>query len=222
MTARVQLFVFDLAGTTVVDDDRVLGAFLATAEVFELPVDRTVLRTRMGWHKHKVFATLLEESGRDPDQAGAMAQRFEQEYAQSLQARPPQPTPGAADALRQLAAGGVQIAFNTGFSRRTVDQLLPALGWQDWPSVASDEVAAGRPAPDLIQRAMEIAGVADAKLVGIAGDTPADLEAGAAAGAGMAVGVGCGTHTLDELASFPHTLLLPDLTGLPEVVFGGA
>ena len=219
MRACVDLFVFDLAGTMVVDADHVLLAFVDTATAFELTVDERVLRARMGWHKEHVFATLLRENGRDPQAAAAMARRFEEEFLRQVVQRPLRPTRGASAALLALHERGVKVAFNTGFSRATADTVLKAMGWASWPSVASDEVEHGRPAPDLIQRAMQLTGITNPARVGVAGDTPADLLAGAAAHCGLIVGFGCGTHSLPELARHPHTHLLADPSSLAEVVF---
>jgi len=220
MSRCVDLFVFDLAGTVVVDDDHVLRSFLATATAFELDVEPGALQARMGWHKQRAFETLLEAAGRAPAPAGEMAQRFEVEFAALVEREPLRPTPGALAALDALEAGGVQIAFNTGFSRKTMDVVLGAMAWQRWPSVASDEVDAGRPAPDMLRRAMAKCEVEDPGRVGCAGDTPADLAAGVAAGAAMVVGLGCGTHSLAQLRDHAHTHLLPDLSTLPELVLG--
>lgn len=218
MAARVDLFLFDLAGTTVVDDDRVLRSFFATAQAFDLHVEVTALQARMGWHKAKVFASLLEERGLDTAPAQSMAERFEIEFAELAAREPLQETANAGRVLAELEAMGVQVGFNTGFSRKTADVVLEALGWQHHVSVASDEVSAGRPAPDLIQRAMQRCGVSDPLRVGVAGDTPADLGAGLAAGVAMNVGVGSGSYTLEQLAEHPHTHLLDDLTTLPALV----
>jgi phosphoglycolate phosphatase-like HAD superfamily hydrolase len=65
---------------------------------------------------------------------------------------------------------------------------------------------------------MRLCGVTDATRVGVAGDTPADLQAGTNAGCRIVLGVGHGTHTLSELTAAPHTHLLPTLAGLPELI----
>ena len=220
MTRCVDLFVFDLAGTVVVDDDHVLRSFLAAARAFDLEVEPAALQSRMGWHKQRVFQVLLEEAGRAPSLADEMAARFEEEFSALVGREPLRPTVGALQVLAALEDAGVQIAFNTGFSRKTMDVVLAAMGLERWPSVASDEVAAGRPAPDLLHAAMQKSGVHDPQRVGCAGDTPADLAAGHAAQARLIVGLGCGTHTLDELRASPHTHLLPDLVTLPALVLG--
>lgn len=214
MSAPIDLFLFDLAGTTVVDDRRVQQAFERTAAAFDLPVDPVKLQTYMGWHKERVFSTLLTEARQPTAAAAQMAQRFEQEFAASVAKRPLLPTKGAVESIHKLAENGIQVGFVTGFSRSTMDLVLRALDWQELTSVASDEVEHGRPAPDLILAAMAKVGVTDPRLVGVAGDTPSDLEAGTAAGCRFVVGVGHGTHTIEQLAKAPHTHLMHTLEGL--------
>lgn len=217
---RLALFVFDLAGTTVCDDDHVVQSFVRAAAVHGLAVAPAALRTCMGMHKQQVFTELLAAAGRPIDGAAAMAQQFQREFAALAQERPLQPTRGAGAAIAALREAGVQVAFSTGFARATADLVLGAMGWSEFPSIASDEVAHGRPAPDLIQRMMAMCGVQEPARVGVAGDTPADLQAGSAAGCRFVVGVGTGKHTLVELGRHAHTHLLADLTALPALVLG--
>jgi phosphonatase-like hydrolase len=82
-------------------------------------------------------------------------------------------------------------------------------------TVTSDEVAQGRPFPDMIFRAMELTGVTDVKRVAKVGDTPSDLGEGMAAGCGWVVGVTGGSHTREELLAHPHTHLIPSIAQLP-------
>lgn len=206
MPRRIDLFVFDLAGTVVRDEHQVLDAFLAAARAFEVPVAESLLRERMGWHKQRVFETVLAEAGRDVAPAAAMARRFEEEYAAIVSARPLQPTNGALQVLQELAAAGVKIAFNTGFSRSTADLVLRAVGLHHLPSVASSEGGRAAGARSDPAGHGELCGVEDPARVGVAGDTPADLAAGMAARARFVVGVGCGTHTLLELRDSTRTL----------------
>ncbi|HET6258112.1 MAG TPA: HAD family hydrolase [Pseudonocardia sp.] len=71
--------------------------------------------------------------------------------------------------------------------------MLAAIGWRVGEQldavVCADEVAAGRPAPDMIERAMELTGVTVPARVLVAGDTVLDVRAGHAAGAGVVVAV---------------------------------
>ncbi|MBK8980392.1 MAG: HAD hydrolase-like protein [Planctomycetes bacterium] len=216
----LDLFLLDLAGTAVRDDGDVREAFVRCAREAGLPVDEDRLRARMGWHKQAVFEAWLRDAGRDVAPAAAIAARFEHHYAAVVRERGLEPTPGARGAIAALLDAGIGIAFTTGFSRATADLVLATVGWSGFASVASTEVARGRPAPDLIREAMRRTGHRDPARAGTAGDTPADLAAGRAAGCRVVVGVGCGTHALADLEASPHTHLLPDLRPLPELVAG--
>jgi len=214
----MDLFLFDMAGTTIRDDGFVLRAFLAAAKSEGLTPEPQWVRARMGWKKLRVFELMLQAAGRSLDSAPSLNERFEEQIAVEVSRHAPEPLPGAVEAMRALRKAGAEVGFTTGFSEKTACLLLRLLGWPADVLAASDMVDEGRPAPDLIRYCMGTVGVSDAGRVGVAGDTPADLQAGAAAGCGMVVGVGHGSHSLEELAAFPHTHLLPDLKTLPEIL----
>ena len=133
--------------------------------------------------------------------------------------------PHAEEVLREIRAAGVKVAVDTGFSRPIADAILGRLGWAAGrfldATVTSDEVAQGRPFPELIERAMELTGVADPAEVAKVGDTPSDLQEGTSAGCGLVIGVCNGTHRRDQLAACPHTHLIGSLRELPALVLAG-
>jgi phosphonatase-like hydrolase len=214
----VDLFVFDIAGTTVKDDNVVQRAFDRVIDRSKLTVPSGWIRERMGWNKVQVFAEALSMNGRDTGPAGELATEFTGEIISMMDESPPVALPGAAEALRKLRAAGVMIAFNTGYSAALASEIIHRMGWAPDAIVGSDLVAHGRPAPDMIHLAMERTGVTDVGRVGVIGDTPSDLKAGTAAGCRFVIGVGHGTFTLAELGGSPHTHLVPDLESLPEIL----
>ncbi len=216
----IELFIFDIAGTTVRDNGFVARAFKAAARSLDIRPDDEWVRARMGIDKREVFREMLRDAGEDESLEAALLAMFEQVVESELDHSPPEPLPGAAESIAALGALGLRIAFTTGFSTRTAESVIRRTPWERYPVVASDAVKRGRPAPDLIEEAMRRSGVSDAGRVGVAGDTPSDLQAGKAAGCRLIVGVGHGSHTLDELRPHPHTHLMQDLRGLPEVVRG--
>jgi phosphonatase-like hydrolase len=132
------------------------------------------------------------------------------------------PMPGAPECFAELRRRGVRVALDTGFSRAIVDVILQRLGW-DAPgfldaTVASDEVPRGRPHPDLLFEAMRRTGVATASQVAKVGDTPSDLQEGAAAGCRLVIGVTNGTHTREQLAAHSPTHLIGSLAELPALL----
>jgi phosphonatase-like hydrolase len=110
------------------------------------------------------------------------------------------------------------VALNTGFDREITGLLVSSLGWEGEAVdvvVCGDDVGRGRPAPDLIFRAMEAAGVSDARQVMNVGDTVLDLQAGHNAGVRWNVGVLSGAHGREVLEREPHTHLLDSVASLP-------
>jgi phosphonatase-like hydrolase len=105
---------------------------------------------------------------------------------------------------------------DTGFDRSIVVPLLERMGWEKNglidASVTSDEVAQGRPHPDMIYRAMELTGVKDVESVAKVGDTMSDLLEGTAAGCTWVIGITTGAYSHDELLKGPHTHLVQQLS----------
>lgn len=218
----VDLVLFDLAGTTVRDDGFVLGAFRSVAQDSGLFRPDEWFRVRMGLHKVSVFRELLTEEGRSEEDPSRLAELFDGCILRDVAARGVAPMPGAVDVISALLGSGIKVGFTTGFCLRVAKAVVRAAGFREDIVVASDQVGAGRPAPDMIFEGMRRAGVETATRAGVVGDTPSDLVAGSRAGCGLIVGVGCGSHTLDELSAHPHTHLLSDLAGFAELVLGAA
>ena len=104
----------------------------------------------------------------------------------------------------------IGIALNTGFDRDLTETIIRALRWSTLADVVvtGDDVERGRPAPDLIRRAMVLSGVDDPARVANVGDTSLDLQAGDNAGVGLNIGVWSGAHPKARLLLAPHTHLV--------------
>lgn len=224
----VELVVFDMAGTTVYDGDAVNRCLQAALAGAGATVTRDEVNTVMGIAKPTAIRLLLE---RQEEQIGEVTpQEVETVYADFLarmlayyRTDPEvRAIPGAEATLRSLQAAGVKVALDTGFSRPIADAVIARLGWQEAgllnATVTSDEVARGRPHPDMIFRAMELTGVTEVSRVAKVGDTPSDLEEGSSAGCGWVVGVTEGSHTHEQLLASPHTHLIGSVAELPELL----
>jgi len=111
--------------------------------------------------------------------------------------------------------------LNTGFDRDITSLLLAALNWDRGlvdAIVCGDDVAHGRPAPDLIFAAMKAVAVHDAQCVANVGDTVRDLEAAQGAGVKWNIGVLSGAHSLAKLQQAPHTHLVETVARLPDLL----
>ncbi len=224
----IELVVFDMAGTTVRDDDAVhhsLRHALATAGVV---ASRDEVNAVMGMPKPLAIRLLLEQKrgvGSTAQEVDGIFQAFLRHMVNYYEFDPGvREIPGATQVFHQLKEQGINVALDTGFSRAILDTILKRLHW-DMPglldaTVASDEVKRGRPEPDLIVEAMRRTGVARTDKVAKVGDTPSDLQEGRAAGCRFVIGVTYGSHTRAQLAAHPHTHLIDRLEQVLELVAG--
>ena len=212
------LAVFDIAGTLVTDTGLTLGAYRTVLDEEGMPFDARWLRDQIGCRKVTVFTELLRLNGRDVSEAERLAGCFAQCINESILQDPPPVLPGVHDAFAALRAHGCLVGVITGFHERTARCLQQVSGWIPDVLVGSDEVEAGRPAPDLVFEAMRRAGVDDVACVASVGDTPRDLDMAAAAGCRWNVGVATGSYSVGELRERPHTSILTSMCELPSIL----
>jgi phosphonatase-like hydrolase len=226
---HIELVLFDMAGTTVRDDDAV-NVCLREALAQKTGVTRDEVNKVMGLPKPIAIRLLLEEKLGGPGQvsSGTVDLVYQDFLARMLEhyrtAPGIEPMPHTLDTFCRLKEAGVHLALDTGFSRPIVDAILERLGWNEGglldATVASDEVSRGRPHADLALRAMELTGVREPERVAKVGDTPSDLQEGIAAGCGLVIGVTNGSHTREQLSAHTHTHLIGSLAELPDLVLG--
>lgn len=218
----VRLVVFDMAGTTVRDDDLVLGCFIAAAERVGITATRESINARMGASKRAVFEALARDQGVDDPEAlrdrGYKAFRdllegaYERDGATAVD--------GAERVFERLRERGVRVALNTGFYREVTELLLARLGWKHAVDavVCDDDVREGRPAPYMIFEAMQRCGVHAASGVIVVGDTPSDMLAGRNADVAEVVGVTTGSHRASSLWDAGATLVFESVRDIPALV----
>jgi phosphonatase-like hydrolase len=194
----VDLVVLDVAGTTIQEHGAVYTALVDAVMAAGALPGRRHLQRWMGADKHQAVAALLraEDDEAPPVHPAHLAlveqtyQDFRRRLAQAYRDRPPTPFEGTEQTLRALRSHGVKIALATGFTRDITTSLLATVGWDHTvldAVVTMDDVTAGRPAPYMVFRAMELTGTTDVTRVLVAGDTIRDLESGTNAGARFVV-----------------------------------
>lgn len=221
----IDLVVFDMAGTTINDDDGVNRCVRAALDQVGLEVSRESVNRVMGIPKPLALRQLLERHHRPSllPRLNAIHDDFVRRMIRFYQTDPSvHEIAGAAETFRRLRAAGIKVALDTGFTRDIVDVVLTRLGWNDGQlvdaTVTSDEVARGRPHADMVEKAMRDLGVEDPKRVAKVGDTPSDLQEGTAAGCGLVIGVTAGSHTAEQLKPFAHTHLIGTIAELPTLL----
>ena len=192
----IRAVIFDWAGTAV--DFGSIAPVTALATVFAdacVPVSISEIRRPMGLEKRRhLMAILADEAvvarwravhGGEPDDddISALYDAFQTRLLEIL----PQhahPIPGLLETVTKLRAANIRIGSNSGYSRRMIDALAPsaaAHGFAPDCIVAADEVAFGRPAPDLSNKCLQILGLEDAAAIKV-DDTRPGIDEGRNAG----------------------------------------
>ena len=212
---RIRLAVLDVGGTVIHDTADVPAVFKAALARHHLAATDAQLHAWRGAAKREVIGRLTAGGSADPEKVYTS---FQELLIASFAEHGVRPIDGVEQAIAALRARGVRVALATGFDRKVADGLLARLGWSDKVDavVCADEVAQGRPAPDMILRAMQRTGVSDAREVLCAGDTDNDLQAGARAGVGANVAVLSGAHDRARLEKAPHDAILASAAALPD------
>jgi phosphonatase-like hydrolase len=220
MLKNLKLVVFDMSGTTVKDYNEVVDCFYDALVYTGINTTKSHINTMMGWSKIEVFETFWREELKgertiDPAflnetvqfEAQNSFRVFKDMLEEWYEENRIEPTEGCLDLFHFLKENDIKIALNTGFYREVADQIFQKLNWQQGNpfdfSITSDEVEKGRPAPFMIQKAMEYFGITDPRQVAKIGDTPSDLQEGRAAGV-WSFGVTNGTHTWAQLEAHDY------------------
>ena len=221
----MKLIIFDMAGTTVHDEDFVNLCLQDALHGQGLNASREEINEVMGLPKPEAIETVLKKhfGHASQEQIEFVHAEFLEKmitfYAKDERVKEVE---GASDVFQTLRRNGILVGLDTGFSRPIADRIIERLGWSDMidVSVTSDEVANGRPHPDMTLKVMELTGIVDASLVAKVGDTISDLGEGTAAGCGMVIGVLTGAYTREELEKGPHTHILESIREIPALMIG--
>jgi phosphonoacetaldehyde hydrolase len=189
--------ILDWAGTTV--DHGSMAPVLALQALFErhgIKLSSEDARRDMGLLKRDQIHAILARpnvcaewrvlKGRDPEKAD-MQLLFDEFGPLQLEiiAQHSQLLPGVADSIAAWRQKGLRIGTTTGYTREMLAPVLAQsieVGYSPDASVCPDEVGAGRPAPWMLMRNMQLLDVYPPSCCVKIGDTMADIEEGRNAG----------------------------------------
>ncbi|MCA9259942.1 MAG: HAD hydrolase-like protein, partial [Planctomycetales bacterium] len=232
----VKMVMFDLAGTTVRDENYVAKCLFRAAQEVGISTSLAEIGRNIGTNKRDLFRMLLarERGAEAPlakigsiavstDEAHVADAAFDayEQYMLELYQTEIEEIAGASDTFRWLRRHDVAIATDTGFHKSINCAIMDRLGWlrDGLVDVALDveDVPGerGRPAPYMIFRAMEALGVTSVHDVVKVGDQPADMLEGYHAGCRAVIGVLSGPLDAAALGAHRHTHLIPSVADLP-------
>ena len=189
---NIQLVVFDIAGTTLKDEeDVVANCFTKALSNHGIDISAEEMNRVMGYRKIDAIKMVLDDKAIEvsEEKVQAIHDEFLELINKHYTEAPIEEIDGASSLFRSLKEKGIKIAINTGFSRSTTDIIIDRMGWKENglidTSATSDEVNQGRPSADMINKIMAELDIADIKSVAKVGDTPSDLMEGTNAGCAM-------------------------------------
>ena len=224
---KIDLVVFDIAGTTVSDKGNINDAFRDAMNESGYPVTVASVNHVMGYRKKEAIKILLEkfhpgESG-NQDLIEHIHERFTKDMVAYYQDTPELfALPYAEDLFKLLHVNNIKVALDTGFTKVITDTIMERLGWNDNSLidcvVSSDEVLEGRPHPYMIQKIMNELRLTEPGQVAKVGDTEVDIAEGRSAGCGLVISVTTGAYNRDELEFYSPDHIIDGLNELPAIL----
>jgi phosphonoacetaldehyde hydrolase len=194
---HLKLVVLDWAGTTI--DFGCFAPVAAFVEVFAakgVAVAQAEARGPMGLHKRDHIRAMLRTENIAAKWRAATGRDWNEDDVEELYrdaaprlleavGRHGELIPGVAPTVRELRHHGLKVAATTGYFRAAAERVRASAKFQGYEPdfvACPDDVPAGRPAPWMLFRCMEVLGAFPPAAVLKVGDTPADIAEGRNAG----------------------------------------
>lgn len=215
------LIVFDMIGTTIQPSNAIPEAFRSAFIDLKVDLSDEQIAAIRGKSKREAITDLLTKAlgaGNSVSYRDQVYDAFQARLKDHYGSGGAQAIAGAAETFAWCKSVGSRVALTTGFDRSIVDLLLSSLAWEHVVDtvICNDDVPEGRPAPFLIQKAMEATGIDIVDRVASIGDTVSDLQAGVNAGVHWNFAVLTGAHNKKRLAEVDGAVILDSVAQLPE------
>nr|WP_121274081.1 HAD-IA family hydrolase [Pedobacter schmidteae] len=224
----IKLVVFDMAGTTVKDENYVGLAFQQAMKHSGYEIPLKDINPIMGYEKPLAIKMMLQVY--EPNTAliteeliGVIHKDFVANMLHFYQTSDQiLPLPQAEETFEALRSQGIKIGLDTGFSKDIADVIIERLNWADKVDVvvASDEVKNGRPYPDMIYKMMQQLDITDTAEIAKVGDTEVDINEGKNTGCKYVIGVTTGAFTRHELAPYQPTHIIDNVAEVLDIIAG--
>ena len=221
----IRLVVFDMAGTTVDEDNVVYKTVRAAINAAGYQFSQEQVQAAgAGKEKSQAIRDVLALGGstHSDEEVAAIFDDFKQRLSSAYDALDVREQPGTSETFAKLRQHGIKVVLNTGYDRATAERLVATIGWvigKDIDGlVTASDVENGRPAPDMIHLAMNQTGVASSDEVAKIGDSGIDIEEGKNAECGLTFGITTGAQTEAQLRTANPTHVVSSLAGMCELV----
>jgi phosphonatase-like hydrolase len=221
----VLMIVFDMAGTTV-DEDNVVYKTLQDAIVhYSYPVSLDqVLEFGAGKEKLQAIIDILENTGFEvsPENIDLIFAYFIDKLAKNYDTLDVKPLPDVERTFKHLKERNIKVVLNTGYNRKTAESLIVKLGWEESNQfdllITASDVNNNRPRPDMILLAMSKLNILDPKKVLKVGDSTVDIQEGQNAECLLSIGITSGAHTREQLREADPDFIINNVSELIGII----
>ena len=221
MKHNIKMVVFDMAGTTINEDNLVYKTLRKAINEagYGFTLDE-VLAEGAGKEKRQAIRAVLSVYGGVTDETliGEIYKNFMAQLTEAYATADILPQNNALELFAGLKERNIYAILNTGYDRLTAETIIKKLGWEagvDFDAlVTASDVSKNRPDPDMIYFAMEKFGIKDGAEVAKVGDSIIDIQEGQNAGCSLSIGITTGAHTSEQLLSAKPDFVINDLIEL--------
>lgn len=219
------MIVFDMAGTTV-DEDNVVYKTLQDAIVhYSCPVTLAqVLEFGAGKEKLQAIIDILENTGFkvNSENIDLIFTYFNDMLAKNYDTLNVKPLPDVERTFKELKERNIKVVLNTGYNRKTAESLIVKLGWEESNQfdllITASDVNNNRPQPDMILLAMSKLSILDPKKVIKVGDSTVDVQEGQNAECLLSIGITTGAHTHEQLREADPDFIIDNVSELIGII----
>lgn len=222
---KVLMVVFDMAGTTVNEDNVVYKTLQEAIVQYSFPVTLDqVLQFGAGKEKLQAIVDILENTGykTSSENIGLIYAYFIDRLAENYENLDVKPLPDVERTFKELKERNIKVVLNTGYNRKTAESLIAKLGWNNLNQfdllITASDVNKNRPQPDMILLAMSQLGISDPGKVVKVGDSAVDIQEGQNAKCGLSIGVTTGAHTPEQLEKANPDYIIDNLFELIGII----
>lgn len=222
----IKLVVFDMAGTTVSDENYVALSFQLAMKKQGYNVELKDVNPLMGYEKPLAIQMMLDKYETDAKKINADSiARIHTDFVNIMlefytNSHEIKPLPNVESTFEQLRTMGIKIGLDTGFSRDIAELIISRLDWEAQIDimVASDDVKNGRPYPDMIHKMKADLNLLTTDEVVKIGDTEVDINEGINADCKYVIGITTGAFTREELEPHHPTHIIDDISELIAII----
>lgn len=222
---KVDMVVFDMAGTTIDEDNIVYKTLQKSINDYGIDVSlEEVLAIGAGQEKLNAIQDVLKVHGTNEDliKSAEIFELFKKRLATAYEEFAIKAMPNAEAVLLKLRENNVFVVLNTGYDNQTANFILEKIQWRQFYHfdllVTASDVKNARPAPDMIQFAMNLFSIEDAQKIIKIGDSKIDIEEGKNAGCLYSIGITTGAQTKAQLLEAAPDYIIDSLADLLEIL----